>query len=137
MEKNESRSEAICSSAALRGEWVYFTNEGRNYCVGFVPTQSQMKNLGDLVFVLESQVETGEWSSPVRMGDLMVAYRDCRKTWLRLTNDEVVCQDIPDRYRKVIEKREGEGDYCDYCGAFNGPNGESRMGWECGYCGGV
>jgi hypothetical protein len=29
----------------------------------------------------------------------------------------------------------GEGDYCGYCGAFNGPAGELRVGFDCHYCG--
>ncbi len=31
---------------------------------------------------------------------------------------------------------ENGGDVCGYCGYDNGPNGESRMGFDCGMCGG-
>ncbi len=42
----------------------------------------------------------------------------------------------PDWFKSIISRAMGPGDYCSYCGAFNGPNGEQRIGWDCCCCGG-
>jgi hypothetical protein len=34
------------------------------------------------------------------------------------------------------EQGKEDNDYCCYCGADNGLNGEFRVGWDCGNCGG-
>ena len=43
----------------------------------------------------------------------------------------------PDWFRRIVpeSRAHGPGDYCCHCGAFNGPNGEYRLGWDCHYCG--
>jgi len=44
----------------------------------------------------------------------------------------------PDVFRAIIPESMvlGPGDYCGYCGYYNGPHGEDRVGWDCRYCGG-
>jgi hypothetical protein len=44
-------------------------------------------------------------------------------------------QSHEDWYRTVIPGINGDGDYCLYCGAFNGPHSEDRVGFDCRYCG--
>jgi len=42
-----------------------------------------------------------------------------------------------DVFRSIVPESmtNGPGDYCLYCGAFNGPHGEDRIGFDCRYCG--
>jgi hypothetical protein len=44
-------------------------------------------------------------------------------------------QSHEDWFRVVIPGANGSGDYCLYCGAFNGPRSEDRIGFDCRYCG--
>jgi hypothetical protein len=46
------------------------------------------------------------------------------------------CLIKPQYFKVVTEYLCGDGDYCGYCGTFNGSNGESRVGYDCCLCGG-
>lgn len=39
-------------------------------------------------------------------------------------------------FKKTVKLGCGVGDYCLYCGTFNGAEGEYRQGWDCYSCGG-
>jgi len=58
--------------------------------------------------------------------------------WDAYTGKWIGYQSYKDWFRSIIpsSRSMGEGDYCSYCGAFNGPHGEDRVGWDCCYCGG-
>lgn len=67
----------------------------------------------------------------------IVAGRDCDfilqdalRTWSDGTQDV-----LSGYYRSQTNFRCGDGDYCFYCGAFNGPHGEDRQGFDCAQCG--
>jgi hypothetical protein len=58
--------------------------------------------------------------------------------WDAYTGTWLGYQSYKDWFRTIVpnSKAHGPGDYCSYCGAYNGPNGEQRIGWDCCYCGG-
>lgn len=85
----------------------------------------------------------GEWSEPLQHGQTVKRYRDAARLCRLLRPHRVggtlyagdFCRISHSYYTEVLEEHCGPGDYCHYCGAFNGPNGEERHGWDCGYCG--
>ena len=38
-------------------------------------------------------------------------------------------------FKETVKLGCGKGDYCLYCGTFNGAEGEHRQGWDCYSCG--
>lgn len=40
-----------------------------------------------------------------------------------------------DEQQQEVSEVDYSHDICGYCGYDNGVNGESRQGWDCGYCG--
>ncbi len=57
--------------------------------------------------------------------------------WDAVTGNWVGYYVHPDWFRKIVPESmtNGPGDYCCYCGAFNGPHSEDRVGFDCRYCG--
>lgn len=69
-------------------------------------------------------------------GDKNVAIVEHRGNRLWLQRDGKLYSE-PVKYRSFEWVGEGPAhDICGYCGQDNGPNGESRNGWDCCYCGG-
>lgn len=62
-----------------------------------------------------------------------VARMELRSTWLWI-GSKAWAEAVTSTYFEWV----GDGpapDICTYCGFNNGPHGESRNGWDCGYCG--
>jgi len=57
--------------------------------------------------------------------------------WDAYTGKWLGYQSYKDWFRSIVpnSRAHGPGDYCCHCGAFNGPHGEDRVGWDCHYCG--
>lgn len=85
----------------------------------------------------------GNWSEPRQIGQIIKRYRAAGESCKLLRPITIertqylgdFCKITPGYFSETIEKLCGEGDYCHYCGEFNGPNGEKRLGWDCCYCG--
>lgn len=84
-----------------------------------------------------------EWGEPYRLKDVTRRHRDARETYKLLKPMQIgkalyagdYCVISPNYYTENTEEHCGHGDYCGYCGAFNGPQGEYRMGFDCYNCG--
>lgn len=79
---------------------------------------------------LEVGIEpTGDWRPAGAFGAL--ESRDGLRGWRDLATGEVTREVV----RNYFTRATRSGDICLYCGWDNGPHGESRCGWDCGYCG--
>jgi len=73
-------------------------------------------------------------SGPLQMkrkGDMTEGMRGSILIW---SDGEI--ETLRNYERGDVVYHQGEGDYCCYCGGFNGERGELRQGWDCYFCGG-
>lgn len=108
----------------------------------------------DMQDVVAEEVGTfpiGEWSPWTPQGDGEVRSRPAGREWRYTKKSPVIgrwgnsrltlvggdfCDIIQNpNYYSSFQGHKGPGDYCNYCGAFNGPEGELRNGYDCFHCG--
>lgn len=116
----------------------------------------QDKDKRSIVALRKSITPIGNWYEEW-FGDILKRYRDAVSVWKVFEPFTISTYKIQDTYKfgvyeKIriegdfcrLEKRHesevvsfynGEGDYCLYCGGWNGSEGQYRMGWDCCHCG--
>lgn len=83
------------------------------------------------------------WSEPIRYRHCSKRYRNGGETHLLIKEMRIgnklyagdYCEISPGYYSELVEMDHGEGDYCVYCGTFNGKDSEHRQGYDCYFCG--
>lgn len=78
-------------------------------------------------------IRLNDWTSPVSLGDTLVSYSKGLEITVELSSQKQDYRLIPSWSRK-LSYNENFGDYCYYCGTFNGPQGELRLNHDCCHC---
>ena len=91
--------------------------------------------------ITEIQIETLEVqgpSKPIRWGAGWKFPRAGVSRWVNVETGEISFEYDESEFDEIVtpdELVENGHDVCFYCGADNGPNGESRVGFDCCQCG--
>lgn len=84
-------------------------------------------NLGEYYLTLN------DWTPYIQLGDTMVSFCQGLAITVNLHTQDQSYEIKPGWSQRFL--KEVEGDYCYYCGTYQGPNGELRQGHDCCYCG--
>lgn len=115
----------------LGGGWVeVFVNGKESYFVhGNLFSLTVSKKAAANAEVVLEVFPTGPWEENARK---TLRKRDAIRVYGSLGSGEVREELVRHYYTEQLV----EGDICFYCGHNNGPQGEDRVGWDCGWCGG-
>jgi hypothetical protein len=85
----------------------------------------------------------GNWSETIQYRDCSKRYQSGGETYLLLKEMQIgkalyagdFSQISVGYYSEYVTLGHGPGDYCTYCGTWNGEYGEQRLGYDCCFCG--
>jgi hypothetical protein len=110
---------------------------------------NEMENNHLVACQVKDTFAIGEKTPPQRQNDTIVSWQNGGEEWklfrpfrsdgssfgtygMRVEGD--FCLIKPLYFKTVTEHLCGNGDYCGYCGSFNGASGEYRTGYDCHSC---